>query len=202
MPQHDPPGPSRQRLIAAMTDVARTKGYHATRVEDVCAAAGLTKGSFFHHFASRDALGLAAAQAWRDGTAAYFAAEEFTRAPRAVDRVLGYITLRKALLTGPLPTCCCYAGTVVGETYQTHPPVFDMAKAAIDDHITFIATHIAQALKDKGTPSPGRAIALSTLIQATVQGALILAKAAGGPEPALICLSELEHHLRRELEGP
>ncbi len=112
------------------------------------------------------------------------------------------MALRKALLTGPIASYCCYAGTVVAETYQTRPPVFGMAKAAIDDHIAVMAFHIAQALQDRGTPSPARAMALSMLIQATVQGALILAKAASSPGPALTCFTELERHLQRELEAP
>ena len=200
MPTHEQGETSRAKLIAAMTDVARTKGYFATRVEDVCAAAGVTKGSFFHHFASREDLGLAAAESWHQGTAAFFADGDFTRHPRAVDRVMAYIALRKSLLTGPVHSYCCYAGTVVTETFQSQPPVFFEARAAITDHIAFIAGHIAEALADKGQPSAARAHALSTFVQCTVQGALILAKAEGGPAAALACFDELERHLKRELE--
>jgi TetR/AcrR family transcriptional regulator, transcriptional repressor for nem operon len=34
------------------------------RIEDICEAAGLTKGSFFHHFDSKEDLALAAADYW------------------------------------------------------------------------------------------------------------------------------------------
>jgi TetR/AcrR family transcriptional repressor of nem operon len=189
---------SREKLVAAMTDLAREKGYHATRVEDVCATAGVTKGSFFHHFASRDAVGIAAAEAWQQNTAAFFADADFTRHPGAKDRVLAYIDLRKSLLTGPVASYCCYAGTVVSETWASDAPVFHKARAAIDDHVEVIAAHVAQALSDAGK-DPTRARDLSTFIQGTVQGALILAKAAGGAEPALACFDELSRHLNREL---
>lgn len=43
-----------------LRQMSRTRLLNATRVEDVCAAAGLTKGSFFHHFKSKDELALAA----------------------------------------------------------------------------------------------------------------------------------------------
>ena len=38
------------------------KGYGATRIDDVCEAAGLTKGSFFYHFNSKEELALEAAE--------------------------------------------------------------------------------------------------------------------------------------------
>jgi TetR/AcrR family transcriptional repressor of nem operon len=41
---------SRNKLLDAAIDVVRSKGYGATRVDDIAAAAGVTKGSFFHHF--------------------------------------------------------------------------------------------------------------------------------------------------------
>jgi TetR/AcrR family transcriptional regulator, transcriptional repressor for nem operon len=40
--QHD----SRTRLLDATLKVVRATGYTATRIEDACAEAGLTKGSF------------------------------------------------------------------------------------------------------------------------------------------------------------
>ena len=56
---------SRTRLLNAAIDVIRTRGYSATRVEDICAAAGLTKGSFFHHFKSKDEIALAVVEGSR-----------------------------------------------------------------------------------------------------------------------------------------
>src|SRR4051812_25499922 len=53
-PMTDLPHKSQTKLLDATLKVVRTKGYNATRVEDVCAAAGVTKGSFFHHFESKD----------------------------------------------------------------------------------------------------------------------------------------------------
>ncbi|MGH6869300.1 MAG: TetR/AcrR family transcriptional regulator, partial [Methylocella sp.] len=67
-------------MDAAM-QVIRAKGYSATTIDDVCLAAGLTKGSFFHHFKSKEELALAAA-----GHFASWADRLFAQAPY---RVLG-----------------------------------------------------------------------------------------------------------------
>jgi AcrR family transcriptional regulator len=45
---------SGQKLLDAAVPVIRAKGYSAARVEDIRAEAGLTKGAFFHHFASKE----------------------------------------------------------------------------------------------------------------------------------------------------
>jgi AcrR family transcriptional regulator len=56
---------SKARFLSAAVHVIRAKGYSATRIEDVCEAAGLTKGSFFYHFESKEGLALEAADYWR-----------------------------------------------------------------------------------------------------------------------------------------
>ncbi len=64
---------SKTKLLNAAMSVIRAKGYAATTVDDICHAANVTKGSFFHHFKSKDELGLAAATHWRAMTEGFFA---------------------------------------------------------------------------------------------------------------------------------
>ena len=45
---------SKIRFLDAAVQVIRAKGYSAMTIDDVCLAAGLTKGSFFHHFKSKE----------------------------------------------------------------------------------------------------------------------------------------------------
>jgi TetR/AcrR family transcriptional repressor of nem operon len=49
-----------QRLVAAMASLVHQRGYLAVGVEDVCKEAGVKKGSFYHFFASKRDLMLAA----------------------------------------------------------------------------------------------------------------------------------------------
>lgn len=48
--------PAAERLLLAGRDLFRRLGRGEVAVEDVCAAAGLGKGSFYHHFRSKDEL--------------------------------------------------------------------------------------------------------------------------------------------------
>ena len=47
---------ARARLVDTAVELFATQGYDATSVSQVIERAGLTKGGFYHHFASKDAL--------------------------------------------------------------------------------------------------------------------------------------------------
>jgi TetR/AcrR family transcriptional repressor of nem operon len=48
---------SKTNLLNAALHVIRAKGYSATHIENICEAAGLTKGNFFHHFDNQGSAG-------------------------------------------------------------------------------------------------------------------------------------------------
>ena len=103
---------SKTKLLDATLKVVREKGYSATRIEDVCAEAGLTKGSFFHHFKSKEDLALAAVAHWETHGSQIFAAAPYHDAGDPLSRLIAYIEFRKAILTGELPEFTCFAGTI------------------------------------------------------------------------------------------
>src|ERR1700738_3853238 len=94
---------SKAKLLDAALMVIRAKGYSATTVDDVCRTAGLTKGSFFHHFESKQDLALEAARHFSSQAEGLFAAAPYRALPDPVDRLLGYVDFRKAILQGELP---------------------------------------------------------------------------------------------------
>src|SRR5690349_12149464 len=122
---------ARQKLLDAALSVIRSKGYAATSIDELCVEAGVAKGSFFHHFKNKEALGVAAAEYWSEMTSALFAAAPYHRHPDPLDRVLGYIDFRKALLTGTVPEFTCLVGTLVQEVYETCPEIRDACDASI-----------------------------------------------------------------------
>src|SRR5271157_3002234 len=93
---------SGERLLDAAVHVIRSKGYSAARVEDICAEAGLTKGAFFHHFASKEACAVAAAAHFAANADAIFDAATYSQLTDPRARALGYVDFRKAILKGDL----------------------------------------------------------------------------------------------------
>ena len=54
------PSNTKTNLLEAALAVVRAKGYSATTVDDICQAAGVSKGAFFHHFKSKEELAIEA----------------------------------------------------------------------------------------------------------------------------------------------
>ena len=68
---------AREKLLDAAFVLIREKGYSATSVDELCAAAGVTKGAFFHHFQSKTALAVAAANRWSEVSTTFFQAAPY-----------------------------------------------------------------------------------------------------------------------------
>jgi TetR/AcrR family transcriptional repressor of nem operon len=187
---------SKTRLLDAALRVIRTKGYTATRIEDVCEAAELTKGSFFHHFKSKEELALEAAAYWDAVTGGLFVAASYHGLPTALDRLLAYVEFRKAILQGELPDFTCLVGTMVQEVYGTQPAIREACERSISGHAATLEADIAEAMRDHGLDAEWTAESLALHTQAVIQGAFILAKAKGNAGVAAASLD----HLRRYLE--
>jgi TetR/AcrR family transcriptional repressor of nem operon len=187
---------SKTRFLQAALQVIRAKGYTATTVDDVCDAAGLTKGSFFHHFDSKEELALDAADYFTEGAGALFASASYHAPTDPLERLLAYVDFRKALLTGELADFTCLAGTMVQEVYGTHPAIREACNRSMSGHVETLEPDIAEAMRKYGVTGEWTARSLALYTQAVLQGSFILAKAKGGPAVAGECLD----HLRRYIE--
>jgi TetR/AcrR family transcriptional repressor of nem operon len=197
-PRHE----SKTRLLDAALHVIRAKGYSATRIEDVCETAGLTKGSFFHHFKGKEDLALAAADYWIEGTGALFASAPYHAPADPVERLLAYVDFRKSLLRGDLPDFTCLVGTMVQETYDTHPAIREACNRSISEHAATLIPDIEEAIRQRGIQADWTAESLALYAQATIQGGFILAKAQGSSAIAAQCIDHLRNYVELLFNQP
>lgn len=186
---------ARQKLLAAALTLIRERGYTATSVDELCGRAGVTKGAFFHHFKSKDALGVAAAKHWSEITGDFFANAPYHAHADPLHRILGYLDFRKAILRGELPEFTCLVGTMLQEVYGTSPEIRDACAESIHLHAGRLVPDIAEAMARYRVTAEWTPESLALHTQAVLQGAFILAKAAGGAEVAAASVDHLRRYI-------
>jgi len=187
--------PARANLLDAALGEIRAKGYCATSVDSLCGAAGVTKGASFHHFKSKEALAVAAADHWSETTAALFADAPYHDAADPLARILAYVDFRKELVRGEIAEFTCLVGTMVQEAYGASDDIRSACWRSIAGHAETLEADIADAIEKYGVSGiTPESLALYT--QATIQGAFILAKAKDDPGVAI----DMIDHLKRYVE--
>lgn len=188
---------ARDRLLEAAVRLIRHGGFAATSVDNLCRAAGVTKGAFFHHFAGKEDLGVAAANFWSERTGELFAGAEYHRPRDPLARVLAYLDFRKALVAGGIPEFTCLVGTLAQEVHASHPRIRQACDASISGHAGTLVADISAAMKDRKIVAAGwTAESLALQTQVVLQGAFVLAKAKNDPAIVHDAIDHLKRYIK------
>ncbi|MCU0226473.1 MAG: TetR/AcrR family transcriptional regulator [Bryobacterales bacterium] len=193
-------GDARTRLLEAARDVIRAQGFAGTSVDDLCRHAEVTKGAFFHHFKSKEELGVAAAAFWATTTSALFAQASYHALTNPLERVLGYIDLRRSLVAGELWQFTCLVGTMVQESFAGSEAIRRACGASIFGHAETLERDLQAAMDEMEEKPTWTAASLARHTQAVIQGAFILAKASNSAAAGRAIALEQLGHLRAYVE--
>ncbi|WP_394787132.1 TetR/AcrR family transcriptional regulator [Rhodoferax sp.] len=176
---------SHERIVSAAARAIRRSGYGGTGVADIMKEAGLTHGTFYAHFASREAM-LAEAASRACAESAAVAAEVVASVPpeQALASMLHAYLSREHLEQVELG---CPLVALGSETARQAPEV----RRVTTRHIKAMVDLAARQSPDWGQPGAHER-ALVTV--ATMVGTLLLARAVD--EPALsdsLCAAALKH---------
>ena len=169
-------GDARDKLVSAATELIRRNGYVATSVDDICTEAGVTKGAFFHHFESKDALVELAIEKWGEFFLGVHAAAPYQKIDDAVERVLAFIDYFAGVFASPKMIKSCLAGTTVSEVSESHPGLRKAAAASI-----LGCQNAFKSLLDQAGGQTGKRLdtaSLAAMWVATLQGSLVMYKAS------------------------
>jgi len=186
---------ARKELLEAAFNLIRSKGYSATSVDDLCKIAGVSKGTFFHYFESKEKLAVEAAKHWSLVTGEYFKTAPYHHLKNPLDRLLGYISFRKQILTGPTSEFTCLVGTMIQEIYNSHPAIREACRDCIYDHAENLVKDIAELKAQCAPNAKWSAHSLALHIQAVLQGGFILAKSGEGAKVAVETINHLSNYI-------
>lgn len=165
---------ARDKLISAAEVELLAKGYAGTTVDEICARAGVSKGSFYHFFATKEELGLATLEAF------------FLRNRQIVDEVKAGKPSRQqslALLDHLLASASrmwgggCLLGSLALDLADTNPAIAKEVSARFDAITSMLASGFAPLATGKDKSRAAKALAEQFIV--AVEGGLILAKAHG-----------------------
>lgn len=172
---------SQERLILATQALILRQGYTATTVDQICAEAALTKGSFFHHFTNKEAIGCAAIDAWGAmGTRLYSAAwsdpavDPLAQLNRMFDIMISFTK-------GEEP-CACVIGMMAQELAQSHPELAALCAKHLDDWTSHVARMLDAAKKKHKPVKPFDSQRVGWFLNSIWQGSMLLGKVRRKPQ--------------------
>jgi len=193
------PTPAKIRLLNAALARFRERGYTDTTVEDLCRAAGVTKGTFFHYFASKEALARAAIQHWNEMTGALFAGASYHHVADPRERLLAYLDFRVQLVRGELPEFTCLLGTLAQEVFASHPALGAACGSGMDGHLRTLVPTIEAAKARYAPQADWSAESLARHMQVVIQGSFVLAKALQTPQVVQEAIEHLKNYVEQLL---
>jgi len=187
--------PTKERLLDSAQRLMLAKGFSATTVDDICEAAKLTKGSFFHYFESKDQLGkellgrfCASSQRTHQASCGQ-ESDPLKRVYRYVDCVIG-------LAKDPAFSQGCLLGTFAQELSDTHPEIRSMCAKAFTQWAQRMKEDLDQA---KTAYAPRAAFDTGSLAEhfiSILEGSIILGKAKQSPQVVERSLQHFKGYLK------
>ena len=175
---------TRTKLVRTAEKLMLRDGYSATRVDDVIRSAGLSKGSFYHFFDSKDALGLAALEHYCSDRIGRLAAGPYARETDPVRRARGVLE-HASRVAADLWTNGCLLASLSADAAGSDRAISNELRKRTND----LRALLVDVLGPLATPeSSGADLADRFLV--CVEGSIVLARIYGDPS-----------YVRRGIEG-
>lgn len=187
---------TRRRIVGHATLLIYANGYARTTIEDVIRAAGVTKGSFYFHFKSKEELGYAVIE----NASSYILGRLREALERRDLTPAGRIEAMLREVQSIVEAADCSRGCILGnlalETSNSHPGFREAIARAFRDWSALIATEL-EGMKEAGELPPDfDSAAYADFAVSALEGGIMMSKVSLDPRPmrnsiALI----LEHFL-------
>ncbi|CAL9471049.1 HTH-type transcriptional repressor NemR [Nocardiopsis dassonvillei] len=175
---------ARDRLLDSSRRLMRTRGYTALGVAEICAEAGVKKGSFYHFFDSKQALTVETVEEhWSEERRSLEGALAEAEGPlarlRALVEYLMGVQRADHRASGEIHGCLY--GNLALEVSGREPEVRERLAAVFEDQIAMVADLIAQARGAGLIGGSGSEHALAATLIAQIEGTVLLARVRNDP---------------------
>ena len=187
---------AKQTLLDAAEDLMLTQGYSATSVDQICKAAKLTKGSFFHYFKSKEDLAAALLNRFCCSSRQMMQEKCCTKEMDPLNRVYNYIDCAVQMFKDSRFNKGCLIGTFAQELAETKPKLRSLCAEGFNEWAKLLKKDLKEAKKKYAPRASFEAESLAEHFIALVEGSQILARAKSNPA----ILGENMRHFKQYLK--
>jgi TetR/AcrR family transcriptional repressor of nem operon len=187
---------TKRKLLDAAAELMRSNGYNATTVDDICAAAGVTKGGFFHYFKSKEEIAKAALLRFYEGRFQTSLNAPFRKLEDPLDRVLGRLDFAIEAFTDPKHrTKGCLIGMFAQEMSFASQELRAAAGEILERHARDFEEDLVAAKLSHAPAMDFDAYQIARLYVSTYQGGLMMAKASGSSAVLVENINQFRRYL-------
>jgi TetR/AcrR family transcriptional regulator, transcriptional repressor for nem operon len=191
--------PTRERILEAALDLVFERGLSATTVDAVLATAGVSKGAFFHHFPTKEAMGRALLEHYREIDSEVLEAH-MSRAESTTDdpggQLIAFIkSFEDAIDQGLITQPGCLFASYVYEQMPGDADSNESILAAVALWRQRILQKLEQAAEKRPLTLPVDLPSLADMVWVVFEGGFLLARATGDHSRLRDQLAQLRAYL-------
>ncbi|XGV97717.1 MAG: TetR/AcrR family transcriptional regulator [Leptolyngbya sp. BL-A-14] len=186
---------TREDVLLAVLDLIHRQGFHSTGLKELLTSSGISSGSFYNYFASKDELGHALIDfKWSKLKSLLFSVTQ----PDTIAQLFQMIDQLEAIHQAEAPCAGCFLGNLIVELVE-HNPAFRQHLIQVFDEwqqeiVTLLQAGRAQLKPDS---NPER---LAQQLLSAIEGALLLGRLYDNPQRLQHCLDGCRSLLKSSLQ--
>jgi len=187
---------ARQRLIESAAELMAVQGYGRTCIEAILEQSGASKGNFYHHFASKEELGLAVLEHLGTEVQAYIRTAMGDK-PDPLDRI---DAMFDSLLATAAERGCrggCPLGNLAAEMSDVSEVFREQLGRVFGSWRSMVAETLAEASRGHRLV-PINTQGLAQHIVSSLEGAILMAKLSRDPEELANTVTHLKTYIRQQ----
>ncbi|MBD2037880.1 TetR family transcriptional regulator C-terminal domain-containing protein [Leptolyngbya sp. FACHB-321] len=185
---------TRDDVLLAVLDLIHRQGFHSTGLKELLSSSGVSSGSFYNYFASKDELGHALIDfKWSKLKLLLFGVRQLD----AIAQLFQMIDQLEAIHQAEDPCAGCFLGNLIVELVEHNPSFRQHLIQVFDEWQQEIAT-LLQAGRAQLKPEidPDR---LAQQLLSAIEGALLLGRLYDNPQRLRHCLDGCRSLLKSSL---
>lgn len=172
---------TRERIVAQVLPLLNTRGYAGMSMDDIMRATGMQKGGLYNHYPSKQALALAAFDAYVEQFRQRYA-EAVAAAPDAVSRLQAVAEQMLRIAHDPVAPGGCLVFNTALEADDAEPELAERARAALRDLLRLIGYLVKRGQRDGQLRADINPRDVATVLVSTCEGALALGRLFDDPD--------------------